>query len=168
MKLLSSCPALCQALRLRLPPPRGRARAVRPRTQPRRPTAGANRSGYKAGSATNPSRGTAPADRTAYKGSGGRRQQGAYRQIAGRERGSPSREHTPRQSPPRHRGGVLRSLAGAHTVPSASLTSSAHADRGRGEGHTAHVIGVEMRGATTVTAVMTQKSEGTGVTIPAI
>ena len=60
-----------------------------------------------------------------------------------------------------------KSLAGAHIVPSDSLTTSVHADRGRGGGHTAHVTDVEMRGATIVIAVMTQKSEGTGVMIPA-
>ena len=64
---------------------------------------------------------------------------------------------------------IWKSLAGAHIVPSASSMTFAHADRGRGGGRIAHVIGVEMRGATTVTAVMTQtqRSEGTGVTIPA-
>ena len=62
---------------------------------------------------------------------------------------------------------IWKSLAGAHIVPSASSMTFVHADRGRGGGRAAHVIGVGMRDATTVIAVMTQKSEGTGVTIPA-
>ena len=62
---------------------------------------------------------------------------------------------------------IWKSLAGAHIVPSDSSMTFVHADRGREEGHAAHVIGVEMRDATTVIAVMTRRSEGTGVMTPA-
>ena len=57
---------------------------------------------------------------------------------------------------------ILRSPAGAHIVPSVSSTTFVLADRGQGEGRTAHVIGVEI----TVIAVMIPKSEGTGAMTP--